>query len=68
MTYKVKRKLKMMIADEQKAPKEYWKLHHLLKNQEHKKIIEGIIADERRHYHELKRIKKNHNGIQTKTK
>ena len=63
MAYKIKKKLAYLMKDEQKAPKQYWKLHRLLKNPEQKKVVEGIIADEKRHYHELKRIKKQENGI-----
>jgi rubrerythrin len=63
MTYQIKQKLKSLMKDEQKAPHDYWKLHKLLSNPEQKKVVEGIIADERRHYHQLKRIKKQENGI-----
>ena len=59
MTYKIKtrKKLDYMIADERKAPKNYRKLYNLLEKKKDKKVISGIIQDEKKHLKKLEKIK-----------
>jgi rubrerythrin len=49
-----------MMADERQAPKEYHRLKKKLKCKSDKKVIQGIIRQERRHLAKLKRIKRKH--------
>jgi rubrerythrin len=60
MTYNIptRKKLNYMIADERKAPKEYRKLYNLLKKKKDKKVISGIIRDEKKHLKKLEKIKR----------
>jgi len=50
--------LKAMIADETRAPKDYKKLLNHLKNKEDKKIVRGIIKQERQHRAKLLKMVK----------
>jgi len=51
------KKLNEMIKDENKAPKEYHKLLKQLTKEEDKKVVLGIIKQERQHKKKLLRIK-----------
>jgi rubrerythrin len=46
------------IIDEKKAPKQYRKISRFLTIKRDRKIIKGIIRDERRHLNMLKKIKR----------
>lgn len=48
--------LKEMIADEKKAPIQYNRLLKHFKNKEDKRVIRGIIKQERQHKKKLLRI------------
>jgi rubrerythrin len=52
--------LKAMKADEKKAPGDYENLKSLTEHEECKKKIDGIIADERRHYEILSEMETKH--------
>lgn len=51
-------KLWEMIADEDKAPKDYAGLKKLTKNKTDKKVIDKISAQEKNHYKKLKKMQK----------
>ena len=57
MAYKIKKKLNYLIKDEKNAPKEYKEFQQLLKSKKDKRIISGIIKDEKRHFGLLKKMK-----------
>jgi len=58
MNHKFKSGLNEMLKDEKKAPMSYSKLRKLASNKTEKRIISGIIRDERKHYGKLVKIKK----------
>jgi rubrerythrin len=55
---KSKKLLKEAIIDEKIAPKQYLKIKNSLKNKGDKKVISGIIRDERRHLKAIKKIER----------
>lgn len=46
------------LRDEKKAPKEYRRLLKEIKDPKAKRVIRGIIKDERRHYKLLRKMEK----------
>ena len=50
------KELKSMIKDEREAPEQYRKLRDNLSNPRDKKIVNGIIKQEREHYKKDKNI------------
>jgi rubrerythrin len=52
------RKLNAMIKDEKKAPRDYAKLKALAKTPEEKKVIAGIIKQEKQHYVKLIKVRR----------
>jgi len=50
--------LKNMIADENQAPKDYKKLSRTLKCKEDRRVVKGIIKQERQHKAKLLRMVK----------
>jgi len=47
-----------MLADEKKAPHNYFKLMKKVKTKQAKKVIRSIIKDERKHYRLLNKLKR----------
>lgn len=47
-----------MLKDEKKAPGDYYKLMKKVKSPHAKKVIRGIISDERRHFKLLTKLNK----------
>jgi rubrerythrin len=55
---KFQKELTKMLRDEKKAPRDYLKLKSLAHTKGERKVIAGIIKDERGHYSKLNKIKK----------
>lgn len=53
---KLTKQLKSAIKDERMAPKDYIKLRKSLKSPMNKRIVTGIIKQERKHYTKLKKM------------
>ena len=53
---KLKQRLKAMEKDERMAPGDYLKIRHQLTKQRDKKIVDGIIKQERSHLRKVKSI------------
>lgn len=56
MMTKLTKQLKSAIKDERMAPKDYIKLRKSLKSPMNKRIVTGIIKQERKHYTKLKKM------------